>query len=240
MDPAEERTTEVEQAIAELSRLMLSEGTMQSAMERMADLAVASIPHCDTCSVSSVDGGRVTTTVSTDAVAERVDAHQYQSDEGPCLNAIRTGVETRIGSMVDDTRWPRFRQLGADEGIRSCYSLPLLAGSETLGALNLYSLGDSFGQPDEQAGRAFAEQAAVTLANSRAYQRVRDLVDSLSLALESRDVIGQAKGIIMERERCTAEQAFDILRSVSQSRHIKLRDLAQRVVDTGTWSDLEP
>ncbi len=82
---------------------------------------------------------------------------------------------------------------------------------------------------------AFASQAAVAVANADAYHQARELSGHLEEALKSRDVIGQAKGIIMERERVTADQAFDMLRKVSQARNVKLREVADLVVLTGTW-----
>jgi GAF domain-containing protein len=173
----------------------------------------------------------------TDLVAERLDTYQYDNDSGPCVDAIRTGELIGISSLALDNRWPRFAEEAAKEGLQSSYSVPLKVDSRTVGALNLYSLGGRFLDRDEAISRQFAYQAAVTLANAQAYQQAQDLVDNLRVALESRDVIGQAKGIIMERERCTADRAFEILRTLSQARNVKLRDLAQRVVETGSWTD---
>lgn len=111
---------------------------------------------------------------------------------------------------------------------------------KVVGALNLYSRSDPFGEADERAAYELATHAAVTLANAQAYAQTQALVGHLNEALKSRDLIGQAKGIIMERERCSPERAFEILRSVSQRANLKLRDVAQEVVDTGAWQVGEP
>ena len=206
-------------------------------MNRIAGLAVTAIPACDTCSVSLVEGHSIITQVATDARAERLDTYQYDNDSGPCLEAIRTDEFYKIASMAEETRWPEFTTRAAEEGLQSSYSVPLRVDGHTVGALNLYSWAAPFQDSDVEISHAFGHQAAVTLANARAYQQAHDLVENLRVALESRDVIGQAKGIIMERERCTAAEAFETLRSVSQARNVKLRDLAQRVVETGTWSE---
>jgi GAF domain-containing protein len=240
MDGYQAFSEELERAVGELTRLLYAPGTLDAAMKRTADLAVAAIPTCDTCSVSLVADGKITACVSTDEVAERLDGYQYENDSGPCLDAIRNDELIGIASLAEETRWPAFVTSAAGVGLESSYSVPLRVDHHTVGALNLYSLGGRFEARDEAMSQAFAQHAAVTLANAEAYQHAQDLVENLRAALESRDIIGQAKGIIMERERCTADAAFEVLRSVSQQRNIKLRELAQLVVDTGTWTDLGP
>ena len=228
---------ELDQRVSELSRLLLAEETLETSLRRTAELAVALIPHCDTCGVSVAEDGRVSTRVSTSALAERVDAYQYAIDEGPCLEAFRTGTVIKVTSLAAERRWPRFTARATQAGLTSSCSVPLVIHDQRVGALNLYSLTRAFDDADDVAVASFAQQAAVTLANAQTYQHARELVEHLSVAIETRDVIGQAKGIIMERERCTAQQAFEILRSGSQTRNIKLRAFAQKVVDTGIWRE---
>jgi GAF domain-containing protein len=235
MDDGEQ--TQLEQALASLTRLLFADETFESAVRRVVDLAVGVIPSCDSCSVSRVQGRTIETPVASDSLALDLDNLQYESGGGPCVEAIRTGSPVVLELRTDGTRWPAFVTAAARVGLHSARSLPLRVDSRVLGALNLYSLAGPFTDLDVRLSESFAEQAAITLANAEAYQRSQELVANLRIALESRDVIGQAKGIIMERERCTAEQAFDILRTISQTRNIKLRDLAQQVVETGTWTD---
>jgi GAF domain-containing protein len=175
---------------------------------------------------------KVSTSVATHEVAQRADDHQYRTDEGPCLEAVRTGEIYKIDDMSGETRWPHFAPRAAQEGVTSSYSMPLVVGGRILGALNLYSLHSRFGADDERVGQAFARQAAIALANAQAYQKTRDLVDQLNEALQSRDVIGQAKGILMAQESITADVAFERLRTMSQSGNVKLRELAQHIVDS--------
>ena len=217
--------------LAELSGLLVEHGTLETVLRRVAELAVTAIGSCDACGVSLVHGNRVSSTVATDDVARRVDDHQYRIDQGPCLQAARTGEIYKIDDMATDTRWPDFARHAAEEGVASSYSLPLTVGDHTMGALNLYSRHSRFGPEDEQVGQAFGRQAAVALTNAQAYQRTRDLVDQLNEAIQSRDVIGQAKGILMARENLTADAAFERLRHLSQSHNVKLRDVAEQVVD---------
>jgi GAF domain-containing protein len=236
MEEIEDRD-QLERALSSLSQLLFAEESLDGAMRRIAELAVATIPACDCCSLSEVDSQKILTRVSTDDVADRLDSFQYDNDEGPCVTAIQTGATIKIESAKEEQRWPKFTRPAAAAGLQSSLSVPLRIDGRVVGALNLYSLTGPFAPIDEHVSENFGQQAAFTLANAEAYQRSRDLVANLRIALESRDVIGQAKGIIMERERVTADRAFEVLRSVSQSRNIKLRDLAQHVVDTGTWTD---
>jgi GAF domain-containing protein len=177
--------------------------------------------------------------VTTSEVAQRIDDDQYAADEGPCLTAIRTGQTVKVDSLRAEARWPAFTHRAEAEGIRSSCSVPLPVDHSIVGALNLYSASGPFGDRDEWTAHELAKQAAVTLANAVAFNRMQALVANLTDALASRDVIGEAKGIIMERQRCTPDAAFDILRMASQRQNIKLRALAQQVVDTGTWERLD-
>jgi GAF domain-containing protein len=228
---------DVSEGLEELASTLVAAEGLQASLARVARLAVNVVPRCDSASVSLATDGRVETTVATDLLAERVDEHQYRSGEGPCLHAIRTGDVVMVDIGEERRRWPHFSEAALGEGAASAYSLPLKVGDGAIGALNLYSRRASFGTVQGEAAEALARQAAVTLANAQAYHQARELAQHLEKALKSRDVIGQAKGIIMERERCCADQAFDVLRAVSQARNVKLREVAELVVLTGSWTE---
>ncbi len=227
---------DISQRVAELTRTLFAQEDLEQSLCKTAHLAVGAIPHCDAASVTMTDGSGHHTRCSTDEVAKRVDYHQYDAAEGPCLDAIRLGESVLVKDLSHaDDRWPRFVPCAVDEGMVSAYALPLSVSERLVGALNLYSLSGPFDEGDAQPAEALSAQAAVTLVNAQAYHQARQLVGHLEEALKSRDVIGQAKGIIMERERCTADQAFATLRWVSQTRNVKLRDVAEMVVLTGAW-----
>jgi GAF domain-containing protein len=237
MEAAEETSPDehLKDALDRLHGLLFREGPLEDAMRRIAALAAIAIPACDLCSVSIVDGDRIITTASNDVQAEHFDRYQYDSGDGPCMTASRTGVVQKVPALAREERWPDFGALALADGLKSVMSVPLPLDRTFVGALNLYSLSGSFEADDDWMSESFARQAAITLANAEAYQSAQDLASNLTIALESRDIIGQAKGIIMERQRCPTDEAFDILRGASQRRNVKLRDLAQDVVDTGTW-----
>jgi len=226
---------EFSQLIGELSRTLLSDESIEGFLARAARLSVDLISACDACSVSVVAEGKVRTRAASDDLAARVDHHQYDQREGPCLEAIHTGAPVRSVSFPEETRWPKFVPLAIPEGVMGSYSVPMEVGDRIVGALNLYSLNEAFADEDQEISEAFANQAAVAVANADAYHQARELSRHLEEALKSRDVIGQAKGIIMERERVTADQAFDMLRRVSQAKNVKLREVADLVVLTGSW-----
>jgi GAF domain-containing protein len=179
--------------IEQLGRVLLERESLEGFLHRVANTALHVIDRCDAASVSMAEDGQVGTWVSTDPIAERVDEHQYQSDEGPCLDAIRTGDTNFVDSLASDDRWPVFSPLAVAEGMVSLYSFPLKVDDETVGALNLYSRSRSFAYPDVQTAEALAAQAAVTVANAAAYHEACRRVGQLEDELDSRGVVRRAE-----------------------------------------------
>lgn len=227
----------LDKAVRILSRLILAEETLETTLSRVAGLACRTLGRCDLASVTMLNDGRPSTPVQTDSLAADLDATQYRSERGPCLEAY--GTRTVIRGMIPAgaDRWPEFTEACVKAGIRSVMSVPLVASDRPLGALNLYSRSEGgYGETDEETAVLFSEQAAIACANAEVYWRTYSLTEHLREALESRDVIGQAKGILMARRGCTPDVAFEALRKVSQHCNIKLRDIAEQVVYHG---DLE-
>jgi GAF domain-containing protein len=221
-----------EDLLGELASVLLSNETLEAPLDRVADIAVRAIPACDAAGVTLIEHGQPTTAAASGPLVHRVDQHQYTTNEGPCLEGIRTGELQRSASLESETRWPRFRGPTLNDGVVSCMSLPLVISNHgTRGALNLYSQSLPFEDADEKIGRRFAAPASVAVANARAYAKAQALIEQLQEAVQSRDVIGQAKGIIAARERCGPNEAFERLRSISQQRNIKVRDLAAAIVE---------
>jgi GAF domain-containing protein len=172
-------------------------------------------------------------------VAQLLDAAQYAADDGPCLTAYRTGETIRIDSIANESaRWPALAAEAAEHGIQSSLSLPLVVGGKRVGALNLYSKASArFADESVALGGMFARQAAVALSNAEVYWRTYKLTQNLEAALENRDRIGQAKGILIATRKIDGDEAFDLLRKTSQNKNIKLRDIADYVVRTGELPD---
>lgn len=221
----------LEGSLQELARVLFAGRTAEATLHDVAHLAQRTIPGCDAASVTIIDGGKPRTTVSTGETAVEVDREQYAANEGPCLEAVRADQVIRVDSYDGETRWPAFLPAVAKCGVRSSLSLPLVAVDEPIGALNLYSSRTDAFVGAEAVGIVFAGQAAITLANATAYHKAVDLARNLAMALEHRDVIGQAKGILMAQDGVTSEEAFDILRRASQRSNRKVYDLAEEIVN---------
>lgn len=233
-------TDDLTDKLTALSRVLVFDDGLDSTLARVAELSTSLIDVCDGCGVSLVQDGTVSTRAASDARADRVDEIQYSEGEGPCLHAIETGAAVRVPSFDSETRWPSFIERAVDEGIISSYSVPLDVGGDVVGSLNFYSSSASFGDEERRIGDLLAAQAAVGLRNAEKFERARSMVDQLTEALDSRDTIGQAKGILMTRHDLDADQAFDTLRAASQHRNIKLRDLAAMVITGDVEIDATP
>lgn len=199
------------------------------------------IDGCSGAGISFVqDDDKIVTPVWTEPKILDIDTMQYTTGQGPCLDAITHGETFYAEDLLTDPRWPIFGPKAADAGMRSLLSFCLF-GDATLGALNLYAqLPGAFGATDRAKGLIFATHAGVALAAAGELEDANEALaveiqrlDNLHGALASRQVIGRAEGILMQREFITADQAFDLLRRASQNLNIKLREVAQGVVDTG-------
>jgi GAF domain-containing protein len=183
--------------------------------------------------VTMMRNGKVTTAACSDPLAREIDEVQYATGQGPCLQAFEDGAVYRIEDIATEERWPEFCAGARDKGLGSSLSMPLIADDKSLGALNLYSRSRGSFDDGRELAQLFADQASVAVANADLYSRALALASQLQEALESRDVIGQAKGILMATTKVSADAAFDVLRTASQQRNMKLRAVAEEVVMTG-------
>ena len=218
------------EATAELSRLLLEEGRLEPMLMGIGHLAVSVIPSCEEAGVTLERGGEVSLRITTGSTAEKVDSYQSEIEEGPCVAAADSHSPVLIEDMAREDRWPRFASLAASQGVKSSYAIPMILDDEMIGVLNLYSVDNAFGSNDEQIGAKFAERAAVAVRQSATFNKAREMIDHLHRALETRDVIGAAVGIMMYRDRLTMEAAFALLKEVSQRDNLKLREVAERIV----------
>ncbi|HVL04405.1 MAG TPA: GAF and ANTAR domain-containing protein [Acidimicrobiales bacterium] len=218
-----------------MSQFVISKSSMGETLLRVSEITTAALPAANMAGISLLgEHGRPTTGVFTDPQAPEIDASQYESGRGPCLDSWRTRTVIRlpdIGSAA--STYPEFTATALALGVGSSLSLPLLAGDDAIGALNLYARApDGFTEADESAGTLLAGAAAIVLANASAYWQATQLGEQLSQAMQSRAIIEQAKGILMARSpQLSADDAFDLLRKASQRENVKLRDIAQRIVN---------
>jgi GAF domain-containing protein len=222
------------QALEELGRLALREHSMESLMQRVVELTKVVMPGHAEASISLLENDRPTTTVFTGELARDCDESQYSRGYGPCLHAASTGQVTEIVDARGETRWRDYARRAAEQGSLSSLSTPLPLSEGIAGALNVYAREPAaFDDESRAAARRFAPYAGVAVANMLAYQNAQDLADNLQRAIESRAVIDQAKGILMERHKLTADRAFQLLARLSMQTNTKLRVVAEALVTTG-------
>ena len=220
------------ESLTTLSSMLLSEEGLETTLKRVATLACETVPGCDGCGVTLVSETGPFTQAASHDIVEPVDNAQYAAGTGPCLTAYRERRVIRVDSMADDDRWPDTGRVAVDVGVHSSMSFPLVVRDVAIGAMNLYSLAPQAFSPDaERVGRMFADQAAVALANAQTHTASVTLATNLERALESRSVIDQAIGVMRARYGGSREDGFAQLRELSQRQNVKLRDVAQRVLD---------
>ena len=219
------------QEARDLSRLRFGDTDLLSILEIVVRVARERIPNADEVTVTIKGEQRLYTAVATDERVKRADDLQYSLDEGPCVDAMKTGDTFEVRSMASEDRWPRYSPAALELGVHSSIGIPLMAEGGTVGALNVFAWSDdAFTDEDRRVAREIAEQVDVVLANAVAFHEKTLLADQLQQAVETRETIGKAVGILMEREGINDEQAFAMLRTASQNSNLKLRDLAAELV----------
>jgi len=230
----EARSDEIALAMHELAHLLVAEESVQTTLQRVADLAARVIEDCDAAGVTLLSpDGSYETAAYTSHRTLAVDRGQYTRDAGPCLQAIADKRIVRLDVEKATERWPDFVTDARAHDVRSFLAAPLLLNGVAIGALNLYSAKPTgFDAVDDVLVALFTGQASVAVANARVYADAHRLTEQLNEAIASRAVIEQAKGVLMAQHGVDAQGAFDRLRSQSQNTNIKLRDIAREIVES--------
>jgi hypothetical protein len=229
--------SELSASVSRAARGLFSAGSVTDTLSSVVESACSTVEGCDLAGLFLVTGDAVTTPVFTDPLVLEVDAAQHRTDEGPCIDAIVNRQMIYAEELSTDRRWPEFSPQAVNAGIRSVLSLPLSPDPQE-GAMNLYArYPAAFGAVDRAKATILASLASLALSVAQSHEDEERRYENLNAALATRETIGEALGILMERERITADQAFDILRRASQHFNIKLRDVAQNLVDTGENPD---
>jgi GAF domain-containing protein len=179
-----------------------------------------------------VDDASQATVACTGQLAMDLDESQYERGRGPCLEAARGGETIQIDDVRSEERWPLYVTMALERGVLSSLSVPIPVQRQAHAALNLYALKPAAFDPDSlEVAATFASYAGVAIANMHLYDGSRRLVEQLQIAMLSRAVIDQAKGILMAQRHCSAQEAFEVLVDLSSRSNTKLRDVAQALVD---------
>ena len=214
-------------ALAEASRVLQTAANREGVLQTIVDVCVDALAGCAYAGISTDQNGRPNSPVVSDPAVLRIDAGQYSLGAGPCLLAMRGPDEfVESADLEHDERFGLFGKQAAADNCRSVLAHRLYVDSRTLGSLNLYATEvDAFDHEDRRRSFVLAGLASLALA-------VAELefdAEGLRQAIESRDVIGQAKGVLMERHGMTADEAFQHLRAESQRRNLRLRVLAEQL-----------
>jgi GAF domain-containing protein len=221
-DPAE-----IAQALATAAEAINVPRTLEDTLDAIVQAARASIPGFDHVGISIRHrDGRIETMAGTDPLVWTLDQLQYDAGQGPCVDSVRTEPVVVVEHAQRDARWPGYLPQAVELGLRAQLALRLSTEGATLGGLNLYSTTSELVDRDaRQVAELFASHAAIALGRAR-YEH------QLNEAIASRKLIGQAIGIVMERFGISEDRAFDFLVRASSTSNIKLRDVAQEVVDS--------
>jgi GAF domain-containing protein len=210
---------DVARLLGRIARELEAETTLDETLHALVAAAVDAIPGADAGGITQVHrrGQKIDVRYATDQLVTNLDTAQEELGQGPCLDAAYRHRTVRVSDFDTDRRWPQFAARALEQGARSMLCIQLYVQGDDLGALNLYS---------DQVGLLFATHAAIAMAGAQREQQLR-------VAISGRDIIGQAKGILMERYKLTADQAFAVLTQASSESNIKLRAVAETLAGTG-------
>jgi GAF domain-containing protein len=225
----------VEDMLRQLSRVVLVDRTLDEVLTDVTRIAAQGIPGAEATSITLLRDEKAFTVAHHGEMALAADELQYAHGSGPCMDAGRGGVLLRVDDMRTEERWPDYvAHVVRSTPVRSSLSVPLPYQGTSIGALNNYSTQPAaFASPDSlRAGLEVAEVVAVAVANADAHHQLSEQTRNMRVAMESRAVIEQAKGVLMAQRHVDAEQAFEILREASQRYNRKLRDIALGIVES--------
>jgi GAF domain-containing protein len=220
---------------ADLARMALSvheKATVPNTVERVLTFALAAVDCSHAAVVFVRPGRRLEVVASTDPAVDDLITTQMHSGTGPVLAMVKKGLDSvLVPDSREEDRWPEWASTTVAVGVRSMIGVRLGTSDRTIGTLNLYdSRPHHFSVADVEVAHVLARHAAIAL------DRAADS-ENFARALDSRKLIGQAQGILMERFDLDDARAFEVLRRYSQDNNIKLRDVAQIVVDTRRLPD---
>jgi transcriptional regulator with GAF, ATPase, and Fis domain len=223
-DLAQNPLVDVARVLSDIARSLEAEPDLHHTAGGIAATVTDTVSGAEDAVVSLCEGESLRTVAATSDLVEQVNNLEYELNEGPCLDALHMRRTYRIDDMSHERRWPRFAAAAQAHGIQSMLGYRLFTSGRTLGALDLYSTQPSaFDANAEIVGELFAAHAAIALLGSTQHSEWQ-------AALNSQDILGMAKGILMNRDGLTDDQAFNVLASASQDADVKVHDVARWLV----------
>jgi GAF domain-containing protein len=219
---------ELAKRLGELARTLDARQGLEDTLKQIVQAAVDMVPGTEYASISRVlRSGEGKTLAATGELARAVDHAQHDTGQGPCLDSLYHEKTVRLSDLATERRWPRFIARARELGVGSMLAVQLFVQADGLGALNLHSRQPyAFDDYSEHVALLFATHAAVAMSSEQSKEDLR-------AAVSTRELIGQAQGILMERFKITDELAFRLLVRASQDTNRKLRDIAEELTSTG-------
>jgi GAF domain-containing protein len=223
-----EAVTEAVTAIDVLARaLHIEDARLQPTLDVIVANAAAAHPAAQDAGIILFIGGKLVPQATTGHAPQALDLKQQETGDGPCIEAARTQTLVQVTDTSDDIRWPQFCATARACDVRSLLCTPLWINERNLGALTLYSSQTkAFSPGDTRLISLFATLAALALHEAQRTDQLRE-------AISTRDMIGQAKGILVERYRISGDAAFAALARASQATNVKLAEVARHLTETG-------
>lgn len=231
MDERFSETGRVAEGLTELAMLLLAVEDVNEALSHLAQIAVAVIPDGPSCGITVMRDGQPVTAAYAGSVPAWVDEAQYERGDGPCLQALRTGSVVVAQDLAAEERWGDWPAVALGARVHGVYAHPLEIDGAVVGALTLYAHEPGlFPEDVQRVAMQFVGPAGMLLGGVLRRLSQADVIAQLQAALSSRATIDQAIGVIMARRRCGAEEAFRVLRKMSNDRNIKLHEIAATLV----------
>jgi len=230
--------SDLSRSLLRVAAIPANEDVLDAALRLVVALARATVTGADGVSVCLSRHGSLTTVAASDATVTGMDRDQYATGEGPCVAAATEGHWFHVESLDDELRWPAFIPRARERGINSILSTPLLTQTRPVGALNIYSLrARAFAKPELELSSMFATRASDLLVSAAMDVSMEDLSRQLQEALKGRDVIAQARGVLMARHGFTADDAYTMLRRSSRQNSTPLRRVADDITGSTQAAD---
>ena len=229
--PESDEATALVQQFRTASATPADHDVVDAALRLVVALARATVGGADGVSVSLRRHGRLATVAASNQTISDMDADQYTTGEGPCVDASETGHWSHAESLGTEARWPAFTPRARALGINAILSSPLFAKDRPVGALNIYSrTGSAFSVKDRELAAVFASEASVMLKDAAFGASGEELAARLATALPARQTIAQATGILMGRHGISEDNAYSVLRQLSVRARQPLAERAAEVV----------
>lgn len=225
-------STHAQREMASMQAQRAHDDALDATLRVVTGLASGTVDGADGVSISLLRTGRMTTIAATDATVVRMDDHQYETGQGPCLSAAGEGIPFLVESLVEEGRWPAFVPRALEQGITSVLSTPLVVDGGPVGALNVYSSSRRFGSHEQEICTVFAEAASGLLAEASPVAEAGpdQLATRIREALSARERIARAQGVLMARHGITAPEAAAELHRSARSTNRSVDEAARALL----------